>query len=56
MTLPGLLVTVLRGRVPRPATIVLDREGVVRWVSLSDNYQIRPDPRDVLRAVRGLPR
>lgn len=29
--------------VPRPATVVLDREGVVRWVS-----------DDVLRAVRAL--
>lgn len=40
--------------VPRPATVVLDRDGVVRWVSLSDNYQVRPDPRDVVRAVRAL--
>jgi peroxiredoxin len=40
--------------VPRPATIVLDREGVVRWLSLSDNYQVRPDPDDVVRAVRAL--
>jgi peroxiredoxin len=40
--------------VPRPATVVLDREGIVRWVSLSDNYQVRPDPRDVVRAVRAL--
>jgi peroxiredoxin len=40
--------------VPRPATVLLDREGVVRWVSLSRNYQVRPDPRDVVRAVRAL--
>lgn len=40
--------------VPRPATVLLDRDGVVRWVSLSDNYQVRPDPRDVVRAVRAL--
>ena len=40
--------------VPRPATIVLDREGVVRWFSASRNFQVRPDPDDVLRAVRGL--
>ncbi len=41
--------------VPRPATIVLDRDGVVRWFSVSRNYQVRPDPDDVLRAVRALP-
>jgi peroxiredoxin len=40
--------------VPRPATLVLDRDGVIRWLSLSDNYQIRPDPADVVRAVRAL--
>ncbi len=40
--------------VPRPATIVLDRDGVVRWFSVSGNFQVRPDPDDVLRAVRAL--
>jgi peroxiredoxin len=40
--------------VPRPATVLVDRHGVVRWVSLSRNYQVRPDPRDVVRAVRAL--
>lgn len=38
--------------IPRPATIVIDRNGVVRALFLTDNYQIRPDPRDVVRAVR----
>jgi peroxiredoxin len=40
--------------VPRPATVVLDREGVVRWFSITRNVQVRPDPEDVLRAVRSL--
>jgi len=40
--------------VPRPATIVLDRDGVVKWFSVSRNFQVRPDPDDVLRAVRAL--
>jgi len=42
------------GDVPRPATVVLDRDGVVRWFSVSRNVQVRPDPDDVLRAVRAL--
>lgn len=41
--------------VPRPATVVLDRDGVVRWFSVSPNYQIRPDPDEVRRALRELP-
>jgi peroxiredoxin len=42
--------------VPRPATVVLDRDGIVRWFSVSTNYQVRPDPGDVLRAVRSVSR
>jgi peroxiredoxin len=40
--------------VPRPSTIVLDRRGVVRWLSLADSIQVRPDPDAVARAVREL--
>src|SRR5882672_6737337 len=40
--------------VPRPATVVLDRDGVVRWFPVSHNFQVRPDPGDVLRVVRAL--
>jgi peroxiredoxin len=40
--------------VPRPTTVVVDRQGIVRWLSLADNYQVRPDPADIARAVRGL--
>jgi len=40
--------------VPRPATVVLDRDGVVRWLSIARNFQVRPDPGDVLRVVRAL--
>lgn len=40
--------------VPRPTTIVLDRDGIVRWLSVTTNFQVRPDPADVLRAVRAL--
>ena len=40
--------------VPIPTTVVLDRHGIVRWLAIADNYQVRPDPRDVVRAVRGL--
>lgn len=40
--------------VPRPTTVVLDREGIVRWFSVSRNIQVRPDPDEVRRAVRSL--
>ena len=38
----------------RRSVFVLDRDGVVRWLWVSDNFQVRPDPNDVLRAVRRL--
>src|SRR5438874_1082583 len=38
--------------VPRPATVVLDRNGVVRWFSVSRNFQVRPDLDDERRARR----
>ena len=40
--------------VPRPTTVVIDRQGIVRWLSLADNIQVRPEPGDVSRAVLGL--
>lgn len=40
--------------VPKPATVVIDRDGVVRWAAYADNVGDRPDPRQVLRAVRSL--
>lgn len=43
-----------RQDVPIPTTVVIDRRGIVRWLSIADNYQVRPDPADVARAVRGL--
>ena len=40
--------------VPVPATIVIDRAGVVRWTRYADNFQVRPDAEDVVRAVKAL--
>lgn len=40
--------------VPVPATVVIDRAGVVRWTSYAENFQVRPDPRDVVRVVKAL--
>ena len=42
------------GSVARPATFVIDRDGIVRWRNLTDNYRLRPSPDDVLAAVVAL--
>ena len=38
--------------VPMPTTVVLDRDGAVRGLWISDNVQVRPDPSDVLSVLR----
>ena len=40
--------------VPLPATVIVDRDGRVRWMSVTDNFQVRPDPALVARVLREL--
>lgn len=42
--------------ISRPATYVLDADGVVRWRDLTDNFRLRPRPADVLAAIDALGR
>ena len=37
--------------IARPAEFLLDRDGVVRWRNLSDNYKTRATPTIVLKAL-----
>src|SRR5437867_12516399 len=37
------------GDVARPASFLLDRDGVVRWRDLTENYRIRPRPETIDR-------
>ena len=37
---------------PVPTTILVDAEGIVRWIDQSDDYQVRSDPDRVLGAIR----
>ncbi len=41
--------------VPHPATYVLDRDGVVRFVDVREDFRIWVDPDEVLAAVSKLP-
>ena len=42
------------GPIARPATFVIDRNGVIRWRNLTDNYRLRPSADDVLVEVVAL--
>jgi peroxiredoxin len=40
--------------VPHPTALVLDREGVVRYARVDENYRQRPSPEELLAALRKL--
>ena len=39
------------GSLPIPTTILIDAEGIVRWIDQADDYMIRSAPERVLAAV-----
>lgn len=39
-------------RLPIPTTILVDAEGIVRWIDQATDYQLRSHPDRVLAAVR----
>ncbi len=41
--------------IARPAVFVLDRNGVVQWRSLTDNYRVRVRSETVLEQLRAIP-
>jgi peroxiredoxin len=48
----GLLNEQSRRVVPHPATLVIDRKGLVRWRFIEVDYKLRPSNEDVLKEVR----
>lgn len=43
-----------RWALPAPAAFVIDQQGIVRWAYVDPNHTRRPEPADVLAAVRAL--
>jgi len=41
--------------IARPAVFVLDRDGIVRWRALTDNWRVRVRPETVLEQLTVLP-
>lgn len=42
------------GGIARPAEFLLDSQGVVRWVNLTENYWVRATPDQLLKAAASL--
>ena len=38
----------------RPAELLLDSSGTVRWVNYTEDYRVRARPEQILTAARGL--
>ncbi len=43
-----------RRAIPHPTTLVIDRQGVVRWKFVEIDFRIRPTNEDILAAVAEL--
>lgn len=39
---------------PHPSTLVIDSEGVVRWLQVNEDYKVRPATETVLEALASL--
>jgi len=35
----------------RPAEFLIDPQGIVRWVNLTENWRLRPRPEDILHII-----
>jgi peroxiredoxin len=42
------------GGIARPATFLIDSNGIVRWRDLTESYRLRPRPEDVLAQVAAI--
>ncbi len=41
--------------IARPAEFLLDADGIIRWVNLTESYRIRAKPEDILAVIDRLP-
>lgn len=42
------------GNIPHPTALVIDKAGVVRYVRVDVDYKVRPEPKELLEALRAL--
>ena len=40
--------------IARPATFLIDRDGVIRWRDVTENFRLRPKPDAILAAIDAL--
>jgi peroxiredoxin len=40
--------------IARPADLLVDRDGIIRWVHYTDNIRVRPHPEEILAEAQRL--
>ena len=43
------------GDIARPAVFIIDRQGVVRWREITDNWRVRVRPETILKQLEAIP-
>jgi peroxiredoxin len=43
-----------RGSIAHPTALVIDKEGILRFVRVDEDHRIRPTPEELLEALRSL--
>lgn len=41
-------------KIPYPTAVVLDADGVIRYIRVDVDYKVRPDPEDLIAVLRSL--
>lgn len=39
---------------PVPGYYVIDRQGIIRWASANEDYQVRPEPAEIIAVLKGM--
>ena len=44
-----------QGKIPHPATLVIDKQGIIRFLQVDENFKQRADIGEVVAALQSLP-
>ena len=42
------------GKIPHPTALVIDKDGIIRYLRVDEDYKVRPDNQELLEALNRL--